>query len=127
MRQLVADLRGDMAANDYWACDRPDATEDEIYSAGVADGLGGEAGDFAAAWTPAVALEQAALLEHAALGIETLMVAAPDVELPSLLVWCVRVAEAFLRSQPHGKPDSRKDIEARLAALRVERDGGGPK
>lgn len=65
-RSLIAHLRDDMAHNPYWACDRPDATEDEIYADGVEGGLGGDAGTFAASWTPGVALAHAELLEAAA-------------------------------------------------------------
>ena len=66
-RTLVAHLRSDMAANDCWACDHPDAcTEDEIYSDGVEDGLGGDAGAFAASWTLDVALAHAELLDAVA-------------------------------------------------------------
>jgi hypothetical protein len=66
MRSLVNDLREDLADNDYWARDSPDATEDEIYAAGADEGLGGEAGAFAASWTPGVALAVADLLDAAA-------------------------------------------------------------
>jgi hypothetical protein len=70
IRTRVADLRDDMATNDYWACDHPDAGEDEIYAAGVVDGLGGEAGDFAGFWTPGVALTVADLLDVAAVDFD---------------------------------------------------------
>lgn len=72
MRSLVNDLREDLASNDYWACDHPEATEDEIYAYGVDEGLGGEAGSFAASWTPSVALAVANWLDALAAGPEEL-------------------------------------------------------
>lgn len=72
MRSLVSNLREDLADNDYWACDNPDATEDEIYAYGTDDGLGGEAGTFAASWTPGVAMAVADWLDAVAAGPEEL-------------------------------------------------------
>jgi hypothetical protein len=66
MRSSVNDLREDLTTNDYWACDSPEATEDEIYAYGADDGLGGEAGSFAASWTPGVALAVADWLDAVA-------------------------------------------------------------
>lgn len=62
IRHLVADLRRDMHSNRYW---RHEAvlTESETYRLGVDNGLGGEAGAFAASWTPEVALAVAAWLD----------------------------------------------------------------
>lgn len=91
-RKSVADVRDDMATNDYWACDHSEATESEIYTAGVVDGLGGEAGDFAGSWTPSAALATADVLDHAAVLIGRLPA---DAEMPSLLSLAVRLAEAF--------------------------------
>lgn len=90
MRSLVNDLREDLANNDYWACDNPDATEDEIYAYGTDSGLGGEAGAFAASWTPGVALAVADLLDS----WTDVEFSRPDhcPELPGLL----RIARAYL-------------------------------
>lgn len=52
IRQAVAEARDDLATNDYWACDHPDATEAEIWTYGVECGLGGEAGTLAGMLTP---------------------------------------------------------------------------
>jgi hypothetical protein len=92
IHRLVTDLREDMATNDYWACHHPDATEDEIYAAGVVDGLGGEAGDFAALWTPGRAVAVADVLANAAVLLDALP---DDVTMPSSLSLTVRLAEAF--------------------------------
>jgi hypothetical protein len=73
MRKTLAELRDEMATGDYWACDHPDATPDEIWTSGVVDGLGGEAGSYAGSWTPTVALLVAGLLDAIAADIDAVM------------------------------------------------------
>lgn len=80
VRELLAALRDDMATADYWACDHPEATEDEIYRSGTEDAMGGAAGEYAAAWTPAVAEAVAASLDATAeeMGVQPGTVFADD-------------------------------------------------
>lgn len=72
IRQAVAGVREDLADNDYWACDHPDATEAEIYTSGVECGLGGEAGTFAGMWTPEAGVAVADWLDAVAANAEEL-------------------------------------------------------
>jgi hypothetical protein len=72
IRRAVADVREDLADNDYWACDNPDVTEAEVYASGVECGLGGEAGDFAGMWTPDAAVSVADWLDATAAKAEEL-------------------------------------------------------
>lgn len=75
-----------------------------------------------ASWSQMPALAVADLLEHAANGIDALAKSDPDADLPPLLSMCARAGEAFLQSQPSGEPDSIEEIQARLVAMRAERD-----
>ena len=102
IRTLVAELREDLAANDYWSCDHPEATEDEIYAYGVDSGLGGEAGAFAASWTPGVALAVADWLDATAARAEGLYELLGIVSTPvNDPVWdaAARVARACLNGE----------------------------
>lgn len=56
MRGLAQAALRDVAENDYWNGCCPAAGNDDAYRHGVRDGLGGPAGELAAAFTPDVAL-----------------------------------------------------------------------
>ncbi|HTJ70325.1 MAG TPA: hypothetical protein VL551_22500, partial [Actinospica sp.] len=57
LRAVANDALRDIPMNEYWeARHHPDCTEDELYRAGVENGLGGPAGVLAGACTPGVML-----------------------------------------------------------------------
>lgn len=72
IRRAVADARDDLTTNDYWACDDPGVTEAEVWTSGVENGLGGDAGTLAGMLTPDAAEAVADWLDATAARAEEL-------------------------------------------------------